>query len=184
MANKNFDPKLVTFLKVDIRQYPAKVFSLDFIHAHGFTEYSLLAYSYHSDNQVSFRAAWLLEHICIQQPALLSSIYNVLINRLSEQNHWGTIRSYTKIVMLATDVKTAIPHTSYQEEVLIEQCFNWLINPRCPVAVIVNCFDILYNLRKRNPWIEEELKAQIQHLLKKPTPALASRAKRIMKRIG
>lgn len=184
MANKDLDPKLVTFLKVNIRQYPAKVFSLDFIHTHGFTVYSLLAYSYHSDNQVSFRAAWLLEHVCIQQPALISSICNVLINRLSEQNHWGTIRSYTKIVMLATDVKTAIPHTSDQEEVLIEQCFNWLINPSCPVAVVVNCFDILYNLRKKNPWIEDELKAQIQHLLKNPTPALASRANRILKRIS
>lgn len=181
MVNKDFDPKLVKFLKVDVRQYPAKVFSLDFIHTHGFTVSNLLTYSYHPDNQVSFRGAWLLEHVCLQQPMLISPIYDVFINRLSEQKHWGTIRSYTKIAMLATDTKTAISHTIDQEEILIEQCFHWLINPNCPVAVVVNCLDILYNLRTKNPWIEEELKAQIQYLLKNPTPALTSRAKRVLK---
>lgn len=184
MVNKEFHPRLVKFLKVDIRQYPAKVFHLDFIHTHGFTVSSLLAYSYHPDNQVSFRAAWLLEHVCIQQPALIPSIYDVFISRLSEQNHWGTVRSYTKIAMLSTDTRTAIPHSVEQEEILVEQCFHWLIHPECPVAVAVNCLDILFNLRKKNPWIEDELKVQIQHLLKNPTPALASRAKRVLKRMA
>src|SRR5690606_2212205 len=149
-----------------------------------FTVAGLLAYSYHPDNQVSFRAAWLLEHICIKDPAIIAPIYNTFINRLAAQKHWGTIRSYTKIAMLVTKRKTAIPHTKEQEEIVIEQCFNWLINIRCPVAVVVNCLDILYNLRKKNPWLEEELKAQIQHLLKNPSPALASRANKILKRIS
>ncbi|MBD1425300.1 hypothetical protein [Sphingobacterium arenae] len=184
MENKVFEPQLVQFLKVDIRQYPAKSFNLDFIQKHGFTVAGLLAYSYHPDNQVSFRAAWLLEHICIKDPAIIAPIYNTFINRLAAQKHWGTIRSYTKIAMLATKRKTAIPHTKEQEEIVIEQCFNWLINISCPVAVVVNCLDILYNLRKKNPWLEEELKAQIQHLLKNPTPALASRANKILKRIS
>lgn len=184
MANNDFDPTLVNFLKIDIRQYQAKIFSLDFIHRHGFTEQSLLAYSYHPDNQVSFRASWLLEHVCMQQPKLISQIYDSFIGGLPKQKHWGTIRSYTKIAMLATNRKTTIIRTVEQEEVLIEQCFHWLIDPECPVAVVVNCLDILFNLRHRNPWIENELKAQIQHLLKKPTPALASRAKRILKKMG
>lgn len=183
MASNN-DPKRVKFLKEDIRQYQAKVFDLDFVEKHGFTVSDLLSYSYYPDTQVSFRAAWLLEHVCIKRPAVIPRIYDTFIDRLSEQKHWGTIRSYTKIAMLATHAKTAVLYTDEQEETLIEQCFNWLINPRCPVAVVVNCLDILYNLRKRNPWIEEELKAQIQHLLKTPTPALASRANRILKRIG
>ncbi|PRD56272.1 hypothetical protein [Sphingobacterium gobiense] len=183
MANSDFDPILVNFLKVDIRQYPAKVFSLGFIHTHGFTVSSLLAYSYHPDNQVSFRAAWLLEHVCMQQPNLISSIYDAFITQLPKQTHWGTIRSYTKIAMLATDTKTATPHSVEQEEILVEQCFHWLIYTDCPVAVVVNCLDILYNLRKKNPWIEDELKAQIQYLLKNPTPALASRAKRVLKKM-
>ena len=184
MVNDAFDPKLIKFLKIDIRQYPAKAFNLDFIHMHGFTVPSLLAYSYHPDKQISFRAAWLLEHVCIQQPAVISSIYHSFITQLPNQQHWGTIRSYTKIGMLSTDTKTAIPHTFEQEEVLIERCFHWLIHPDCPVAVLVNCLDILCNLRKNNLWIEDELRAQIEHLLKNPTPALASRAKRVWKRMA
>lgn len=182
--NNDANPKLIKFLKEDIRQYQAKLFGLDFIETHGFNLPDLLAYSHYPDTQVSFRAAWLLEHVCIKEPFLIPDIYDVFINRLAEQKHWGTIRSYTKIAMLATHTRTAVRHTNEQEEILIERCFNWLINPGCPVAVVVNCLDILYNLRKRNPWIEEELKAQIQHLLKTPTPALASRANRIMKRIS
>lgn len=184
MVNKDFESKLIKFLKVDIRQYPAKAFNLDFIYMHGFTLPSLLAYSYHPDKQVSFRAAWLLEHVCIQQPTLISSIYDTFIASVPKQKHWGTIRSYTKIAMLATDTKTAISHTVEQEEILVEQCFHWLIHPECPVAVVVNCLDILYNLREKNLWITDELKAQIQHLLKNPTPALASRAKRVLKKMG
>lgn len=184
MGNSDFDEKLVKFLKVDIRQYPASAFDFNFIDNHGFTVSALLAYSYYPDNQVAFRAAWLLEHVCIKQPALIYSIYDAFISRLAEQKHWGSIRSYTKIAMLATDKKIAVPHSSDQEEILIEHCFNWLINPKCPVAVVVNCLDILFNLRNKNPWIEYELKAQIQHLLKNPTPALASRAKRIWKKLG
>src|SRR5690606_22227958 len=139
MENKVFEPQLVQFLKVDIRQYPAKSFTLDLIQRQGFTAASLLAYSYHPDNQVSFRAAWLLEHICIKDPAIIPPIYNTFINRLAAQKHWGTIRSYTKIAMLATDFKTAVPQTGEQEEFLIEQTFNWSIHPECPVAVVVNC---------------------------------------------
>jgi len=184
MENKDFEPQLVQFLKVDIRQYPAKSFNLDFIQIQGFTVASLLAYSYHPDNQVSFRAAWLLEHVCIQQPALIVPLYDTFLIGLSKQKHWGTIRSYTKIAMLATDFKTAVPQTRDQEEILIEQAFNWLIHRECPVAVLVNCLDILCNLRKNNPWISTELKEQIHHLLKNPTPALASRAKRVLKKIA
>jgi len=183
MENKDFEPELVRFLKVGIRQYQAKSFNLDFVQKQGFTVANLLTYSYHPDNQVSFRAAWLLEHICLQQPALIVPLYNTFLTELSKQKHWGTIRSYTKIAMLATDLKTAIPQTHVQEKILVEQAFNWLIDPKCPVAILVNCLDILCNLRTNNPWITAELKEQIHHLLKKPTPALASRAKRVLKKI-
>lgn len=183
MENKMFHPKRVQFLKEGIRQYPAKVFNLDFIHTQGFTVSDLLTYSYHPDKQVSFRSAWLLEHTCIKLPDLIPGFYAVFINRLAEQQHWGAIRSYTKIIMLATDPKTAIPHTAEQEEILMEQVFNWLIHPECPVAVVVNCLDILYYLSRKHIWIAEELKAQIDYLLKNPTPALASRAKRVLKRL-
>jgi hypothetical protein len=33
-------------------------------------------------------------------------------------------------------------------EAIIETTFEWMINPQTPVAVKVNCIDVLYNLKK------------------------------------
>ena len=181
MENKQKDQ--LQFLKVGIRTFQAKQFDLEFVTAHGFTCTTLLNYTFHTDIQISFRAAWLLEHVSLKEPAWVPSIYTNLIFRLHEQKNWGTIRCLTKIIMLATTKKYSAIHQPEQDNILLEQCFKWITDPSCPVAVIVNCLDILHQVSERHDWVKEELIAQINHLLKNPTPALASRAKRLLKRI-
>lgn len=184
MVNKTEEQKILQFLKTDIRLYEASLFDLAFIQQHGLNMELLLAYAYHQDNQVAFRAAWLMEHAVLKEPACLVPIYNEFMDKLPAQKNWSCIRSFTKIGMLVTKVPGAVVEPEVMHEnVWIEQSFNWIIDPSCPVAVLVNCLDILYYTSLRQEWIKEELAAQIQHLLKTPTPALVSRAKRILKRI-
>lgn len=184
MANKQEGKDLLKFLKTGIRAYEASIFDLNFIQQQGLSVEALLDYAYHQDAQIAFRASWLLEHTVLKAPHCIRDVYDDFMHRLPSQKNWSCIRSFTKIGMLVTRRPSKIlVSRSEQEDVWIEQCFNWIIADDCPVAVLVNCLDILYQLSIKHVWIKDELAAQIQHLLKNPTPALASRAKRILKRI-
>lgn len=178
------DAKILKFLKEDIRLFDAKSFDLAFVHNHGMSPTTLLEYSFHKDTQVAFRAAWLLEHCTLKEPECIVEVYSRFMQLLRQQKNWSCIRSFSKLGMVVNNpAQHIVEHSSEHDETWIEQCFGWVIAPDCPVAVLVNGLDILYYLSIRHSWIREELVAQIQHLLKTPTPALASRAKRILKRI-
>lgn len=182
MANN--EKAILHFLRHDIRAFDAKMFGLEFITAHGLSPTLLLQYAYHDDAQVAFRASWLLEHTAIKAPQIIQPIYADFMEQLPSRKNWSCIRSFSKIGMIVT--KPPRQWTSENEvydEIWIEQCFDWIISPDCPVAVLVNGLDILYYLSLEQRWIQEELAAQIRHLLKTPTAALSSRANRILKRM-
>ncbi len=184
MASKHEEKKHLAFLKTGIRAYEAKIFDLNFVEQQGLSVKLLLAYAYHKDHQIAFRAAWLLEHTFLKTPACIVPIYDEFMERLPGLHNWSCIRSFTKIGMSVSKMSNKIVQsTSEQEEIWIARCFDWIIAGDCPVAVCVNCLDILHHLSAKYDWIKEELAAQITYLLRNPTPALASRAKRILKRI-
>lgn len=71
----------------------------------------------------------------------------------------------------------------YDMEPVVEKTFEWLICPRTPVAVRVNCMDILFNLKQEFPWIEEELKAQVTFFLHDGSAAMQSRGKAVLRKL-
>jgi len=79
-----------------------------------------------------------------------------------------------------TEIKPLI--SEYQEQI-IEITFDWLIDSQTPVAVKVNCMDILLHFGKEQPWIPDELSSQVQFLLKDGSAAVQSRGKRILKKL-
>ncbi|NQD70086.1 hypothetical protein HP439_05055 [Sphingobacterium shayense] len=174
----------IEFLTKGIRAVSVKDFDLQLAERHNLTPKLLLQYSLSDDPLVSFRAGWLLEHIIIKQPSIIPTIYVQYIDTMENQRNWSAIRSLTKIAMLASKGKYVISHTQVQRERLIEVCFSWVIDPKCPVAVTVNCLDIIANFSDSAAWIKDELRAQIDYLLVNATPSLVARSKRILKRIG
>lgn len=79
-----------------------------------------------------------------------------------------------------TEIKPLI--NTHQEQI-IETTFDWLIDPQTPVAVKVNCMDILLNFGKEQRWIPDELRSQVQFLLKDGSAAVQSRGKRILMKL-
>lgn len=65
----------------------------------------------------------------------------------------------------------------------MEVVFGWLIDPDTPVAVQVNCLDILLNLCSHADWIAEELGTQTRHLLRRGSAAMQSRGKRVLAKL-
>jgi hypothetical protein len=95
-------------------------------------------------------------------------------------------RHFTKIMMNLTDseLNTEIKHLiNEHQDQIIEITFDWLIDPLTPVAVKVNCMDILLHFAKEQTWIPDELRSQVQFLLRDGSAAVQSRGKRILKKL-
>jgi len=67
-------------------------------------------------------------------------------------------------------------------ERLVETIFGWLIDPETPVAVQVNCMDILFNMRNEFDWLGEELRNQIRFLMRDGSAAMQSRGRKLLDR--
>lgn len=170
----------IKFLSVTLRSFEVTDFSLDMLA--GISLQDLLNISLEKDKTLSFRAAWVFETIVLKDTALLQGLLPQFFENLKKQKNWSCLRSYSKILMYLTSKKNKSYYLDKKtEEALIEYAFQWLIDQQCPIAVLVNCLDILNNLSKKHTWIKEELFAQISYFQKiKPSPALLSRTRRIL----
>jgi len=147
------------------------------------------ALSYHEqDDSIAFRAAWVLEHIAAYYPERFSSVFADFLSRLPDQRNRSCQRHFTKILMIVTDPKAP---DSYRDaylqtdrERLAETVFGWLIDIGTPVAVQVNCLDILYNLIAEFDWIKDELKQQTEYLLREGSAAMQSRGKKVLAKLS
>ncbi|RKE55722.1 hypothetical protein [Sphingobacterium detergens] len=170
----------IKFLSVTLRSFEVTDFSLNMLGDISLRD--LLNISLEKDKTVSFRAAWVFETIVLKNTALLDGLLLQFFDNLKKQKNWSCLRSYSKVLMYLTSKKNKRYDLDEKtEEELIEQAFQWMIEQQCPIAVLVNCLDILNNLSKKHSWVKEELFAQIDHFQKiKPSPALLSRTKRIL----
>lgn len=137
---------------------------------------------------VAFRAAWVLEHVEVSAPSLFLPYFPEFIRRLPEQKNQSCQRHFTKILLHFTRPQAS--HTYKQAlaaipdwEPLVEVVFEWLINSQTPVAVKVNCLEVLLYLSIEFPWIKEELQAQTEFYLRDGSPAMQSRGRKILKAV-
>ena len=65
-------------------------------------------------------------------------------------------------------------------EPVVEQLFDWLIDPKMLIAIKVFATQALFNLRERYPWITEELANQIRFLMRDGSAAIQSRGRKLL----
>jgi hypothetical protein len=146
----------------------------------------LIEISFNSQKEVAFRASWVLEQfLYFRLDELLESLPEFIAGYLSQRNR-SCQRHYSKIMMYLVDLEPVPEINSIivkNKEQIVEITFDWLIDPETPVAVQVNCMDILFPFAKEQFWIHDELRSQVQFLLKDGSAALQSRGKRILKKL-
>ncbi|HWZ13797.1 MAG TPA: hypothetical protein VNW95_01065 [Mucilaginibacter sp.] len=144
----------------------------------------LIDLTFYPDKNIAFRAAWILENVFLQNPALYEPDLEYLVSRVKEVKNDSCKRHYAKIVMHITGKKA--PATIQQKlkelnlEPVVEQCFDWMIDPKVLVAVKVFASEALFNMRHRYPWIAEELADQIKFLMRNGTAAIQSRGRKLL----
>lgn len=155
-----------------------------------FSIQDLLMLCYHPDKQIAFRASWILEFIEQGHPDKFISVLQYFLIKLPQQKNDSCQRHFSKILMHLTMPKAkniskvafeAVPDTL--KEQVVETMFAWLIEPSTPVAVKVNCMEVLFYMIPLYPWIKDELVDQIIFYMKDGSAAMQSRGKKILNKI-
>jgi len=137
-------------------------------------------------NELAFRSSWVLEQMFyLRKESFLLSIGDFLTAYPLQENQ-SCQRHFTKIMMVLTEPGFNQGQFFWIVEnqvQIIETTFDWLINPKTPVAVRVNCMDILLNFSSKEAWIADELRSQVQFMLRDGSAAVQSRGKRILTKL-
>ncbi len=147
----------------------------------------LIDLTFHKEEQIGFRASWILENMYTANPSEFSAPTTYFLDRFSKQNNPSARRHYTKILALMTkkNAPTAIKLQleNYETDVLVETAFAWLIDEHVAVAVKSHCLNILANFVPKHPWIKAELMETMEHLSPLETVAFFGKVKQIRKQL-
>ncbi|HMR18198.1 MAG TPA: hypothetical protein PKA53_02765 [Sphingobacterium sp.] len=135
------------------------------------------------DYRLAFRAAWTLEHIFLQQKASIIKYKEDIITLYASSANESSLRSISKLIIKLLQIADQ-QLTDDEQDNILEKTFHLIEQEECPVALLVNCWDILHLLSAIQSWIRQELKLHITFSLEKnATPASKSRGLRILKKL-
>ncbi|NCD70066.1 hypothetical protein [Mucilaginibacter agri] len=144
----------------------------------------LIDLTFDGNKKLAFRAAWLLENVFLQRPESYLTDIEYLIGNFANVTNGSCQRHYAKIAMHLTSPK-ALPAIQQKlqdidMEIVVNQCFEWLIDPKVLIAVKAFGAETIFNLRHRYPWVADELSEQLEYLMRNGSPAIQSRGKKLL----
>ena len=145
----------------------------------------LIDLTFYEDKTIAFRSAWLLENLFLIDHIAYLSDLDYLLTRFKDVKYESCQRHYAKIIMHVTSPKAPIQIREKLDitdlEAIVEQCFDWMIDPKVLIAVKVFSSEALFNMRNRYPWIREELINQLQFLMRNGSAAIQARGRKLLK---
>ncbi|MXN91785.1 hypothetical protein GR160_11165 [Flavobacterium sp. Sd200] len=148
--------------------------------------HELMAMALDTTNKNHHKACWSLELVMETHIVWLSDYLDVFCKRLSTLKHEGALRSVSKICLFAVqyDKKSKGFLSPKNLELIIESCFDWLIDPKGKVATKAYTMRALYICGENNDWIYPELQRILQEDAAKHTAAYKAAAKEVLHRIS
>ncbi len=139
------------------------------------------------DDDISYKAAWILEMVCLKNIKILVPFLDRFFNSLPKVYKQQAVRPLAKIceeltiaVYKKQDIGLQKVITKNHREQLTEICFDWLIGQK-KVAVKAYAMKCLYLLGKEFKWIHPELKIILDKDFHHQQPAFKARARYILK---
>ena len=156
-------------------------------HPETFTE--LLHYCFQKDNEISYRATWILEFVCLADFKYLLPHLDVFFEKLPSIYKDQAVRPLAKICekLMVAYYKKKDPEIINaiqlkHKEIITECCFDWLITDQ-KVACKVYSMLALYFLGTEIDWIHPELKIIIEEQIHEGSAAYKSRGKYTLEQI-
>jgi hypothetical protein len=115
----------------------------------------LISIGFSNTDKNHHKACWILELICEEKIAIFIPFIDLFCNSLHKISDESSLRSLTKICLFLSKNKQ-IKLSSFQEEKIIECCFDCLIKTE-KTANAAYSMRTLYNLSTKYNWIKEEL---------------------------
>lgn len=158
------------------------------LHENCFDLRDLIAVTFHHNKDVAFRATWLLENVFLDNPEVYLSELEFLLSGITKVKHPGPQRHYAKIVMHITEpstpqiIKDKVRQLDMEQ--VVEQLFEWMIEPKVKIAVKAFAAEALFNMTERYPWVKDELAQQLQFLMRDGTAAIQVKGKKLLQQLG
>ncbi|HLT34054.1 MAG TPA: hypothetical protein VKZ98_09715 [Aquaticitalea sp.] len=141
------------------------------------------------DDEVSCRAAWVLEFLCGEKCDAIIPYLDVFTEHINKVHLDPAVRPVAKICeYLVTAyyskeknlIQDSLTHE--HQEKIVEACFDWLINDE-KVAPKAYAMHTLFLLGKDFDWIHPELKLILERDFQVQSSAFKARARHILKKI-
>ena len=149
----------------------------------------LLEYCFKINDDISYKATWILEFVCLENLELIYPFLDNFFENLPKVYKHQAVRPLAKICeMLAVtyykekDTKLINILTSNHKETMTTCCFDWLISNQ-RVACEVYAMSTLYHLGTEIDWIHTELKTIIESNIMESTAGYKSRGKQVLRLI-
>lgn len=137
---------------------------------------TLLELTLYEKDPLAWRAAWILDGSDEQHPGLASGSITPIIQRLSELESNGALRSLLRLLC-----RYEIPEDD--QGMLVDLCFNYMVSELYPVAVKVHAMQIIYNHTLIYPELKDELVTVIEDQVDNNTVGFKSRGMRIIRQL-
>lgn len=152
-----------------------------------FNLHDLIDITFYPDDAIAFHAAWILENAILQNQQRCLDELGHIISKIKDIKNESCQRHYAKIMMHITGKKAPAAVKQKLAEIdlepVVEQCFDWMIDPQVKIAVKCFAAEVLFNLRNRYGWISEELASQLQFLMRNGTAAIQSRGRKFLSQL-
>jgi hypothetical protein len=147
----------------------------------------LLHFAFQHKKEISYKAAWVLEMVCIHKLEMIYPHIDVFLNNIPKATYDQSVRPFAKVCELLVTAhyrkNTTVVLSSEQKEVVTTICFDWLIGNQ-KVASKAYTMQCLYLLGKEIQWIHNELKPVLLNDFPKESAAYKARARHIIRKIS
>ncbi len=134
--------------------------------------------------ELTTKSAFALDQALRTNIELLKPHTELFIKVLNKIKGDTEKRVFAKILELISEAypKNSFPLEDCDQQVIITTCFDWLINDE-KVAVKVFAMQCLFNFINAQPWIAEELIAQLEMQYPNSTAGFKARANHILNKL-
>ena len=126
--------------------------------------------------RISQRASWPVGNIGIKYPELFSPYIPSMVQNLENPVHDAVLRNSLRILG-AIDVPEDLKGEVY------EKCFNFLAEPKNPIAIRVFSMSVLTNIADQFPELKDELIDLIESYYEHGSAGYKSRARKCLKQL-
>ena len=149
----------------------------------------LLNYCFKIDEEISYKAAWVLEYLCNDRLDLLIPHLTLFLENIPKAYKNQSIRPFSKICLMIAklnyikkDIAIVNSLTEGHKKAMTECSFDWLITNQ-KVASQAYAMDTLYLLGTEIDWIHPELKIIIEQNMASRTAAYQARGRMTLLKI-